>query len=475
MLKLRPVAYTLLACFAATSALARDDHQAGQAIYQQHCASCHGDDLTGGNAQSMIDGVWQYGAGRGNLIRNTKFGISAFGMPAYKDALSDKQIKEVVDYILHKQDQAAPQPPPLPETLQTRDYDVAVKVVAEGLDIPWAMTFIDQDTAFITERSGQLRLFKDDKLDPKAIKGTPEVFAVGQGGLLDVAIDPDYADNGWVYLAYSHTFEKGDGNRRASMTRVVRGKIQDHQWTDQQVVYEAPRETYLSSGFHYGSRIAFDSDGYLYFTIGDRGRQDDAQDVSKPQGKVHRIQRDGTIPADNPFTKTQDALPSIYALGNRNPQGLAIHPKTGKLWSTEHGPMGGDELNLIEPGVNYGWPIITYGLNYNGSPVSQIQKKDGLAQPILYWTPSIAVCGIDFVRGDHFPRWENDLFVTGLGYEELRRLNIANGRVLYQETILKNHGRVRDVASAPDGTIYVVLNNPGTILKLTNAGEALRQ
>lgn len=456
-------------------AAAQGEPVSGQAIYQKHCASCHGKDLTGGNAQSMVDGVWQYGAGRGSITRNIKFGISAFGMPDYREALSDKEIKQVVDYILKEEEQADPQPKPLPEKLQTRDYNLDVKVVAEGLDTPWAMTFIDDDTALISERPGAIRLFKDGKLHPDPIKQTPEVFATGQGGMLDVVVDPDYADNGWVYLAYSHTLEQGDGRNRPAMTRIVRGKIKDHTWTDQEVLFEAPRDTYLASGVHYGCRITFDNDGHLYFSIGDRGRQDDAQDLSKPNGKVHRINRDGSIPKDNPFVNKENAIASIYTFGNRNPQGLATHPTTGEIWSTEHGPMGGDELNLVNKATNYGWPVITYGINYNGQPITDIQTKQGMAQPVLYWTPSIAVCGIDFVKGDHFPRWQNHLFVTGLGYEELRRLNISNGRVLHQEIILKNHGRVRDVASGPDGSIYVVLNNPGTILHLTNAGQALRQ
>jgi glucose/arabinose dehydrogenase len=447
----------------------------GLAIYEKHCAACHGKDLTGGNAQSMIDGVWQYGGGKGAITRNIKFGISAFGMPDYRDKLSNEEIGKVVDYILKQEKQADPEPKPLPEKLQTRDYDVAVKAVAEGLDTPWAMTFIDDATALVTERPGTLRLFKDGELQPNAIKNTPKVFAVGQGGLLDVAIDPDYADNGWVYLAYSHAPDTTKGRKSPAMTRIVRGKIDQHTWTKQEVLFEAPRDTYIASGVHYGCRLAFDNDGQLYFTIGDRGQQDMAQDLSKPNGKIHRINRDGSIPENNPFIDRDGALPSIYTFGNRNPQGLATHPNGGDVWSTEHGPMGGDELNLVTKGVNYGWPVITYGINYNGSAVSDIQEKEGMQQPALYWTPSIAVCGIDFVAGDHFPRWKNNLFVTGLGYEELRRLSIKNGRVIYQEVVLKNHGRVRDVAAGPDGSIYVVLNNPGTILHLTNAGQALRQ
>ncbi len=478
MMRLRQTLASLAALLLITPglspALAQGNAEAGKTIYNQHCASCHGKGLVGGNAQSMLDGVWQFGAGRGDLVRNIKFGIAANGMPDYKDTLSNRQINQVVGYILAAEKQAAPPKPPLPKKLLTRDYDVDVTVVAEGLEVPWALTFIDNDTALLTERAGRLRLLKDGELHPDAIADTPAVFAAGQGGLMDVAIDPDYADNGWVYLAYSHALP-GEGNNRPAMTRVVRGQIKDHAWTDEQVVFEAPHDTYISSLYHYGSRLAFDPEGHLYITIGDRGKQDDAQDLTKPNGKTHRVNRDGTIPKDNPFADHDNALPSIYTLGNRNAQGLATHPKTGGLWSSEHGPMGGDEINLIKPGVNYGWPVITYGINYNGKPVSDLQAKEGLAQPMHYWTPSIAVCGIDFVQGDHFPRWQNNLFVTALSHQELRRMNIQDGRVIYQEVILKNAGRVRDIASAPDGTVYVVLNQPGTVLKLTNGGPVLRQ
>lgn len=464
----------LLAFLMLHPAWAQDGVNPAEVLYMKHCASCHGRDLTGGNAQSMIDGRWLHGATDGNLTRNIKFGISAVGMPDYQNTLSTKEISQLVAYIRGKEKQAAPEKAPLPEKLITRDYDVNVEVVAEGLDVPWALTFIDDKRALLTERPGRLRLIEDGRLHPDPIKGTPEVYAMAQGGLLDVAIDPDYADNGWVYLAYSHAPEQR-GRIAPAMTRIVRGKIRDHAWVDEEVLFEAPATSYIASGVHYGCRLAFDDEGHLYFTIGDRGRQNDAQDLSKPNGKIHRIHRDGKIPNDNPYAHGNDALPSIYTLGNRNPQGLAKHPTTGELWSTEHGPMGGDELNIVKKGVNYGWPVITYGINYNGKPVSDLQVQQGMQQPVLYWTPSIAVCGIDFVRGDEFPRWQNHLFVTGLGYEELRRLNIADGRVIYQEVVLKNHGRVRDVASAPDGAIYVVLNNPGTVLKLTNGGEVLRQ
>jgi glucose/arabinose dehydrogenase len=215
----------------------------------------------------------------------------------------------------------------------------------------------------------------------------------------------------------------------------------------------------------------FDPEGHLYFSIGERGHQDHAQDLSRPNGKVHRIWPDGRIPEDNPFVGRADALPSIYTYGNRNPQGLSVHPETGKVWESEHGPMGGDELNVMAPGLNYGWPVITHGRNYDGNLVSEFSAKPGLAQPALFWRPSIAVCGIEFYAGDMFPKWRSKLLVGALRYEEVKLLTVVDDRVLHEETILKSAGRVRDVGVGPDGAVYAVLNNPGTVLRLTSLGE----
>ena len=257
------------------------------------------------------------------------------------------------------------------------------------------------------------------------------------------------------------------------MTRIVRGHIKENAWVDEQVVYEAPPQSYRTTRHHYGCRIVFDPQGYLYFGIGERGIDADAQDLGRPNGKIHRIHRDGTIPKDNPFVGRQGTLASIFSYGHRNPQGLAVHPQTGRVWETEHGPMGGDELNLITPGLNYGWPEVTYGLNYNGAVISKFRRKPGMEVPNLYWVPSPALCGLDFYRGKLFPEWNNRLLVGALRYEQVELLDIEQNRVIHQETILKNAGRVRDVACGPDGAIYVVLNRPDIILRLTPSGEKL--
>ena len=437
------------------------------ALYQQYCAQCLGSDLDGGNATSLIDGIWQFGAGDSYITRNIKHGIPHLGMPSYEHAMSDEEIRSVVQYIRDIEKKEGVQRPPIPEEVETMDYFMVAETFADNLEIPWAIDFIDENHVLITERPGRLRMVINGKLLAEPVKNTPTVLHEGQGGLMDVAVDPDYASNGWIYLAYSHALEKYQGERPPAMTRLVRGKIVDNAWSNEEVIFEAPEETYRTTRHHYGCRIVFDPWGYLYFAIGDRGAGSQAQETTLPNGKVHRIHKDGSIPETNPFLHDENAMGSLYSLGNRNIQGMAIHPATGQLWTTEHGPMGGDELNMIEWGKNYGWETITYGRNYNGTIITELTHLPGMEQPNYYWNPSIAVCGLDFYTGDLFPKWKNRLLVGALRYEEVRVLQLEDDRVLHEQVILKGAGRVRDVATGPDGAIYVVLNDPGKVLRLT--------
>lgn len=444
--------------------------QQAETIYRQQCASCHGMRFQGGNAQSLVDGIWQYGAGPEAIASNIREGIDDLGMPDYGGTLSEEQIKSLVDFLLESEKKAIEQRNRIPDTLTTLDYDIQVEIFAEGLEVPWSLAFLDENTALVTERPGRLRIIENGKLDPDPVQGTPEVVAEGQGGLLAVAFDPDYREEGnqWIYLAYSHGLDpEPNGRRSGAMTRLVRGRINGSSWTDEEVIFEAPHETYRTTRHHYGTRIVFDKDKLLYFAIGERGHARDAQDLTKPNGKIHRIHRDGTIPKDNPFRLKKDIMDSIYAYGVRNPQGLAFHPVTDQLWEAEHGPKGGDEINLIQPGKNYGWPVITYGINYNDTPITDIVRKEGMEQPVWYWRPSTALCAIDFYDGNLFPRWKNKLLAGALKYEDVRLLDVEKDRVMHEEIILKGAGRVRDVVCGPDGAIYVVLNDPGTILRLT--------
>jgi glucose/arabinose dehydrogenase len=316
----------------------------------------------------------------------------------------------------------------------------------------------------VTEKPGRLRVVEKGRLLPEAVAGVPPVWSQGQGGLLDVAVHPDYATNGWIYLSFS---DPGEGG--SAMTKVVRGRLREGSLVDQQVLFEAPKSLYRRGGAHFGSRFVFDGKGHLFFSIGERGHKDDAQDLSRPNGKVHRIHDDGRVPADNPFAKQAGAMPTIWSYGHRNPQGLARHPVTGDLYDVEHGPRGGDELNLVLPGRNYGWPAITYGMNYDGSPITAFTAREGMEQPLTHWTPSIAVCAIDFYGGDRFPRWRNHLLVSSLAAEELRRLVIEGNEVTKQEVLFKGIGRVRDVVSGPDGLVYVAFNGPDRVARLVPA------
>jgi glucose/arabinose dehydrogenase len=432
------------------------------------CASCHGADLKGEIAQSLLDGSWQFGAGRSDIMRSIKFGYPHHGMPSWGSVLADEEIDTLVGFLLKEEERLGITKPPIPAMLETQDYLVNVEVLAEGLETPWSIAFMSPERALVTEKTGRLRIVENGTLLPDSILGIPQVRNSGQGGLLDVNVDPDFANNGWIYLAFSHPIAKKEGDEiEPAMTSIVRGHLAGNTFTDQEILFEAPHESYKTAAWHFGSRIVFDPEGHLYFSIGDRGSSEDAQDISKPNGKIHRIHTDGSIPATNPFYGKKDAMSSIYSFGHRNPQGLAVHPQTGQVWDTEHGPLGGDELNLIKPGLNYGWPVICYGINYNGEIITELTRKEGMEQPIYYWKPSIATCGADFYSGDLFPKWKDKLLVGALKFEEVQLLDIEKDRVMYSQTLLKNAGRVRDVTTGPDGAIYVVLNKPDVVLRLS--------
>jgi glucose/arabinose dehydrogenase len=431
-------------------------------LYQMHCAVCHGKELDGGLGGPLL-GELDYARNDAALQMWIRSGNAALGMPAFDGVLSDPEIRSLVIYLREMRQKAEragqPQPSPDATVFEAGSTRFTVEtVVHEGLKTPWSVAFLPDQSLLITELPGRLRHFKDGQLsDP--VKGIPEAWEMGQGGLMEVALHPDYAENGWIYLAFSES-EGGQGS-----TSIVRGRLVDNEWVDQERIFSVPAEHRYPTRHHFGTRLVF-QDGYLFFSIGDRGKQDTAQDKGSPNGRVHRIHDDGRIPADNPFRDDPTAFPSSWTIGNRNIQGLDAHPLTGNLWAAEHGPRGGDELNRIQPGLNYGWPTITYGMNYNGTPITALTEAPGLEQPALYWTPSIAVCGMDFYEGDHFPEWINDLFLGGLASKELHRVSIDKGKVVRDEIVLSGIGRIRDVASGPDGMLWLVLNDPDTVVRL---------
>lgn len=339
-------------------------------------------------------------------------------------------------------------------------HDYRVVPVAEGLERPWSIAFLPGGDMLVTERPGRLRIVRHGALLPDAVPGVPEVFARGQGGLLDVVPHPDFASNRLLYLSFSKPYpDSGAG----ATTAVVRGRFENDRFTDVEQLFEAVAR----GGGHYGSRLVFDGNGYLFITAGDRqvpSRGDleahPAQDLSNHHGTINRIHDDGRIPTDNPFVDREGARPEIWSYGHRNPQGLVIHPETGDIWATEHGPQGGDELNLIRPGINYGWPVIGYGVNYRTGSVIHIgTHREDMESPIHFWVPSIATSGLLLYTGDRFPQWRGNLFVGGLAGQQLARLTMDGQRVVIEETLVHGMGRIRDVRQGPDGYIYLAIDD----------------
>jgi len=343
--------------------------------------------------------------------------------------------------------------------VETEKQNYMVDTVVTDLESPWGMAFLPDGTMLITEKPGRLRLVKEGKLMPDSVLGLPEITAKGQGGLLDLQLHPNYEQNGWIYISYS---TPGDGGWN---TAVMRAKLQGNSLVEQEVVFQA--EPFTKKSHHFGSRIEFDNAGYMYITVGDRGNRDEnPQSLENACGKVHRLYDDGRIPEDNPFVGQGNALASIFSYGHRNPQGLAKNPVDGTIWEHEHGPQGGDEVNIIKPNVNYGWPVITYGINYDNTIITKDTAKAGMEQPLHYWTPSIAPCGMTFVSSDKYPSWENNLLVGSLKFRYLARCEVQGNQIVHEEKLLESIGRIRAVEQGPDGYIYVAMESPGQIVRL---------
>ncbi len=356
------------------------------------------------------------------------------------------------------------------EIVRSQSAAFVVETFAEGFENPWGMVKLPDGRFLVTERPGRIRIVSaDGQVDPEPLSGVPPVRAVGQGGLLDIELHPDYAANGWIYIAWSKPFGE---KRDRSLTAIGRGRLDGHALTDFQTVFDPPEEQATRGGVHFGCRIEFDSDNNLYFAIGDRGGptnpSNPAQALDNIKGKSLRIADDGAIPPDNPFVKVAGAHPALWTYGNRNIQGMRFQPGSSDLWATEHGPRGGDELNLLASGVNYGWPIVTNGINYRGTPITDLKDHPDMTLPVVDWTPSIAVCGIDFYTGEMFPDWKGDLFVAALATQKVVRVDFQNGRPAGQEDLLQGSGRIRDVRCFGDGPLYVIYDEPGKIVRLTS-------
>ncbi|MHC2993430.1 membrane protein [Pontibacter sp. HJ8] len=430
--------------------------------YTSYCSGCHGEQM-----QAFTDRKWKHGNSAENLFAAIKHGYADEGMPAFDKTFSDEEITGLVAYIkegiqnVQQYDFSKDQT--TTAVYPSEALNFTLDTVATGMQVPWGMAFLPNGDMLITDRNGAFYRLPKNSRQLQKITGAPEVLAQGQGGLLDVEVHPNFAKNNWVYLSYS-ALKTEDGNT-LSTTAVMRAKLDGTQLSEQKVIFEA--QPWSKTRHHYGSRLEFDRQGFLYLTVGDRGNHDEnPQSLERAPGKVHRIKDDGSIPADNPFANQKGAVASTYTYGNRNIQGMVIHPETGAIWTNEHGPRGGDEVNIAEKGKNYGWPVISYGINYNGTVLTELTKKEGMEQPLWYWVPSIGPSGMAFVTGERYKGWEGSLLVGSLRFQFLSKLKMNGNKIVSEEKLLKNIGRVRDVRMAPDGYIYIAVESPGTIYRL---------
>ena len=442
-----------------------------EALYSEHCASCHGRDFHGGSAKSLVNPEWLQDGALDRLVQSIREGLPQTGMPAWKNQLEAQQIRSLAILIreaVHfdrKQNETTISWDKN-SVFQSQAHSFRLETVGQADSRLWALDLLPDGSILSTQHDGKLWRFKDG--NRTEIKNIPPSYHYRQGGLMDVMVHPEYDKYGWIYL----TLSEKHPDHEAGSTTVVRGKIINGQWVDTEYLFRVPEDERDIWSVHWGSRLLY-QDGYVYFSYGDGGKKERAQDIRDHAGKIHRIKEDGGTPDDNPFvgergifgtlkTLVFGEAPTIWSYGHRNPQGLAIHPVSNDIWSVEHGPRGGDELNLISRGTNYGWPLVSHGLEYGGDPVSPHTELRDMEAPRLYWIPSIAPGAAAFYSGNKFPNWKNNLFVTGLAGEELRRIVIDDENdVALDEVILKNAGRVREVVNGPDGYIYIILTSGG--------------
>jgi glucose/arabinose dehydrogenase len=456
-------------------------------LFANNCAGCHGDTLAGGRGPSLFAESLLSENTDAALAHTIQNGMPDGGMPAFKQQLTESEISQIVAYLRIKGGQLRGRPSFLPDPngqiIKSEKQTFKIEVVASDLNTPWGEVFLPDGRMLVTERPGRIRIIDHGKLsDP--VKNTPIPYVRQDGGFFDIAISPDYKKNGWIYMTYSEVAPgvaqppaddpKTPRSQWAAaplnMTRWVRGRINaNNEWVDQQDVMPSPAALYTNSVIHYGSRYLFDNKGHLFITMGERGEMTHSQDLSSPLGKIHRLNVDGSIPKDNPFVKTPKAIPSIWAYGVRNPEGLSFDPRSGLLWGSDNGPIGGDEVNIIEKGHNYGWGVISMGLQ----PGITKQHQAGMEDPIKYYTPSIAPSGIHFYTGNRYPGWKNSLFLSALAGQKLIRYEIDGRKITHEEVVFKGFGRVRQVITGPDGYLYLLIqnsqslaNSPGMVIRL---------
>lgn len=429
--------------------------------YTKYCSGCHGRNL-----DKFAASKWMEEKGNALLVKSISEGLVTSGMPAFGKTFTVSEIEELAAFVKKglPKDRNKLRPAVAAGGVTSSEVQrFVIDTVVTGLKVPWGMDFLPDGDMLITERGGTLHRFSKGILSPP-IAGVPVVFASGQGGLLDIKLHPDYEKNGWIYISYSSP--STDKKSKMANTAIMRARLKDNALYDQEVIYTGTPMTDRS--YHFGCKLAFDGKGHLFFGIGDRGQHFDfPQKTDNSNGKIHRINDDGTIPPDNPFYNNQGAVKSVYSYGHRNPQGTVVNQVTGIVWETEHGPKGGDELNIIRPGVNFGWPVISYGINYDGTILTELKEKEGMEQPVYQWTPSIGPCGMTFVTGERYKGWKNNLLIGSLAFQYLERVVLENNKVVHTEKLLDGIGRVRNVVMSHDGFVYVAIEIPGKILRLT--------
>lgn len=456
--------------------------------YQDNCAGCHGVALASDGRAPSLDRALLAARTDAQLYGAITRGVPGSAMPGFGDVLPEPDRRSLVTYLRARLDE------PIADVVDfavdgrvvdSEQQRFRIEVVARGLETPWGLAFLPDGRLLVTERPGRLRIVDKGRVSAP-VAGLPAVWVRQDAGLMDVALHPAHARNGWIYLTYADVapghsnVPVGDGKPPGppsppSMTVVIRGKLKAGHWTQTQEVFRAPPSLYTPNGSHYGSRLLFDRQGHLFFSLGDRGEIANAQDLGSPLGKIHRVHDDGRVPRDNPFVGQAGAVPTIWSLGHRNPQGLAWDPVSGALWESEHGPNGGDEINIVERGRNYGWGLTTMGVQVGMTARTAL----GTEPPVVHYSPRIAPSGIGFYRAARYPRWRNDLFVAGLGGLQLRRLEIAGGRVTGQEVVLSGFGRMRTLVTGRDGLLYIAVQSPtgrgtGIALEASSPGMIIR-
>lgn len=422
--------------------------------YASYCSGCHGAKMN-----AFADRKWAHGKSPEDLFKSIKFGYKEGGMPAFAETFKDEEIKALADYIIkgiENVDKYAFNDKPKSDVFETENGKIKLVKVFDKAKTAWGMAFLPHQQMLVSDRSGTLFLVNSDGKS-KEVAGVPEVKAAGQGGLMDVILHPDFAKNNIIYLSYS---KPNPTDASLQTTAIYSARLNGDKLENGKDIFVA--EPYSKTKHHYGSRMIFGKDNMLYFSVGERGNEkENPQDIKNGLGKIHRITADGKIPTDNPFYNDNTADKTIYSYGHRNPQGLTLNPFNNQIWEHEHGPRGGDEINIIKKGANYGWPVVSYGINYNGKIISTLTQKEGIEDPLFYWNPSIAPSGMAFVNSKIYKGWQGNLMVGSLRFQYLNRCVIKDGKVVKEELLFKNIGRVRDVRQAPDGYLYMAVEGEG--------------